>query len=51
MSVAWSPDDTWTAVATETGLYLFPSEHAEERVVHVPLVVQDFDWGEAAAEP
>jgi hypothetical protein len=47
-SVAWSPDDTWTAVATETGLYLFPSERAEERVVHVPLIVRDLDWGEAA---
>ena len=50
-SVAWSPDDAWTAGANETGLYLFPSEHGEERVVHIPLVVQDLDWAEALPAP
>jgi hypothetical protein len=48
-SVAWSPDDRWTAVVTETGVYVFPSGRAQERVVRIPLAVQDLDWTEEAA--
>lgn len=46
-SVAWSPDDRWTAVVTEAGIYVFPSERRPQRVVRIPLAVQDLDWTEA----
>jgi hypothetical protein len=43
-AVAWSPDDRWTAVATQASVYIFPSEDARDVVVRIPLTVHDLDW-------
>lgn len=45
-AVTWSPDDTWTALATERSVYVFPSEQPSSPVVRIPLAVRDLDWGE-----
>ncbi len=44
LAIAWSPDDRWTALATEESVYVFSSERPENRVVRVPLSVRDLDW-------
>jgi hypothetical protein len=43
-TVAWSPDDRWTALATSRSVYIYESERPEGRVVRVPLEVRDLDW-------
>jgi hypothetical protein len=43
-TVAWSPDDRWTALATSRNVYIYESERPEGRVVRVPLEVHDLDW-------
>ncbi|HJS70694.1 MAG TPA: hypothetical protein VJ744_07775 [Gaiellaceae bacterium] len=46
-AVAWSPDERWTALATEDAVYVFPSEAPYDPMVRVPLAVRDLDWGGA----
>jgi hypothetical protein len=46
-AVAWSPDERWTALATEGAVYVFPSEAPYDPMVRVPLAVRDLDWGGA----
>lgn len=46
-AVAWSPDERWTALATEDAVYVFPSEAPYDPMVRVPLGVRDLDWGGA----
>jgi hypothetical protein len=46
--VAWSPDQRWTALATDEGVYLFPSDPPRRPVIRLPLVVRDLDWTEQA---
>lgn len=46
-TVAWSPDERWTALATEEAVYVFPSEAPYDPMVRVPLAVRDLDWGGA----
>jgi hypothetical protein len=48
LAVTWSPDDRWTALATEESVYIFPSERPEGPVVRIPVAVRDLDW---TAEP
>ena len=45
LTVAWSPDERWTAVATANSVYVFPSRRPAERVVRIPLRVHDLAWG------
>jgi hypothetical protein len=47
--VTWSPDDSWTALATAESVYVFRSDRPDERIVRIPLAVQDLDWSEDAA--
>jgi hypothetical protein len=49
LSVAWSPDDRWTALATPESVYVFPSQRPEGQIVRIPLAVNDLDWSEAAS--
>jgi hypothetical protein len=44
-AVAWSPNERWTALATEDAVYVFPSEAPYDPMVRVPLGVRDLDWG------
>ena len=46
-AVTWSPDERWTALATEDAVYVFPSEAPYDPMVRVPLGVRDLDWGGA----
>jgi hypothetical protein len=45
-TIAWSPDERWTAIATEESVYVFPSARPEVPVVRVPLSVRDLDWSD-----
>lgn len=45
-AAAWSPDDRWTALATDDSVYVFPTERQDELVVRIPLAVRDLDWSE-----
>jgi hypothetical protein len=47
-AIAWSPDDRWTALATERSVYIFPSEEPDGPLIRVPLAVHDLDWAEAS---
>jgi len=46
-TIAWSPDDRWTALATRASVYLFRTERPNGLVVRIPLAVQDLDWSDA----
>ena len=46
LGIAWSPDDRWTAFATEESIYIFQSERPEGQVVRIPLPARDLDWTE-----
>jgi hypothetical protein len=43
-AVAWSPDDSWAAVATRASVYLFRTGEAEPRVRRLPIVAHDLAW-------
>jgi hypothetical protein len=43
-AVAWSPDERWTALATDASVYVFPTERPDELVVRIPLAVHDLSW-------
>jgi hypothetical protein len=43
-AIAWSPDDTWTALATSRSVYVFRSGEDDNTLPRIPLVVRDFDW-------
>jgi hypothetical protein len=43
-AVTWSPDERWTALATDTGVYVFPTDRPDELVVQIPLAVHDLAW-------
>jgi hypothetical protein len=45
-SIAWSPDERWTALATDESVYVYPTEEPERLVVRIPLPVRDLDWSE-----
>jgi hypothetical protein len=45
-AIAWSPDERWTALATEESVYVYPTEEPERLVVRIPLPVRDLDWSE-----
>jgi hypothetical protein len=45
-SITWSPDERWTALATDESVYVYPTEEPERLVVRIPLPVRDLDWSE-----
>lgn len=45
-AIAWSPDEQWTALATDESIYVYPTEEPERLVVRIPLPVRDLDWSE-----
>jgi hypothetical protein len=45
-SIAWSPDERWTALATDESVYVYPTEEPDRLVVRIPLPVRDLDWSE-----
>jgi hypothetical protein len=45
-AIAWSPDERWTALATDESVYVYPTEDPERLVVRIPLPVRDLDWSE-----
>ncbi len=45
-SIAWSPDERWTALAMDESVYVYPTEEPERLVVRIPLPVRDLDWSE-----
>ena len=52
-SIAWSPDEAWSALATRRHLWIVRSERALTPLVQLPVAAVDVDWrrdGEAAQE-
>ena len=45
-AIAWSPDERWTALATDESVYVYPTEEPDRLVVRIPLPVRDLDWSE-----
>jgi hypothetical protein len=45
-SITWSPDERWTALATDESVYVYPTEEPQRLVVRIPLPVRDLDWSE-----
>jgi hypothetical protein len=45
-AIAWSPDERWTALATDESVYVYPTQEPERLVVRIPLPVRDLDWSE-----
>jgi hypothetical protein len=43
-ALAWSPDDRWTAAATQFGVYLFPSDRPDAEVRRIPVRAVDVAW-------
>ncbi|HEU4450239.1 MAG TPA: hypothetical protein VFR63_09720 [Gaiellaceae bacterium] len=45
-AIAWSPDERWTALATDESVYVYPTRRPGELVVRIPLAVRDLDWSD-----
>jgi hypothetical protein len=43
-AVTWSPDERWTAVATEHSVFVFRTNTGEARVRRLPIVAYDLAW-------
>jgi hypothetical protein len=43
-TIAWSPDDNWTALGTLSSVYVFRSGEEETTLARIPLAVRDLDW-------
>jgi hypothetical protein len=43
-SIAWSPDERWTALATRASVYLFPTKRPQPPIIRIPIRVRDLDW-------
>jgi hypothetical protein len=48
VTVAWSPDEAWTAVATRRAVYLYRTEQPELGATGIPLAAADIDWRRGA---
>jgi hypothetical protein len=43
-AVAWSPDEIWTALATDDGVFVFPTGERAIQLVRVPIIARDLIW-------
>jgi hypothetical protein len=43
-AIAWSPDETWTVVATGDGTFLFPTREFPIGLIRLPLDAADLVW-------
>jgi hypothetical protein len=43
-ALTWSPDERWTAVATERSVFVFRTNTREARVRRLPIVAYDLAW-------
>ncbi|HEV2711810.1 MAG TPA: hypothetical protein VGU26_01840 [Gaiellaceae bacterium] len=43
-SIAWSPDERWTALATGASVFVFPTKRPEPPIIRIPIRVRDLDW-------
>ncbi len=43
-ALTWSPDERWTAVATEKSVFVFRTDEGEARVRRLPIVASDLAW-------
>jgi hypothetical protein len=48
-ALTWSPDDRWTAAATDQSVYIFPTERPGRAVIRIPLEVNDLAWAEVSS--
>ena len=47
-AIAWSPDESWAALATRASIYVFRPGESELRLRRLPIVAHDLAWrGEA----
>jgi hypothetical protein len=43
-AITWSPDERWTAVATDGSVYVFPTGRTGGPLVRIPLAVRALAW-------
>jgi hypothetical protein len=43
-AIAWSPDERWTAVATESSVFVFRTNTGEARIRRLPIEARDLAW-------
>jgi hypothetical protein len=43
-AIAWSPGDTWTAVATRSSIHIFNAGRTSSRVRRLPIAAADLAW-------
>jgi hypothetical protein len=43
-AVAWSPDEAWTAAATDEAIYLYETETRAVELIRLPIVAADLVW-------
>ena len=43
-ALTWSPDERWTAVATEHSIYLFRANEAETAIRRLPVLARNLAW-------
>jgi hypothetical protein len=43
-SIAWSPDERWTAQATPGSVLIFRTDTGEARVRRLPIIARDLSW-------
>jgi hypothetical protein len=44
--IAWSPDESWIAEATEDGIYVFRADEDSPEFIQIPVVASDLLWEE-----
>lgn len=50
-AVAWSPDESWLAVATRASVFVFRTGEPQARIHRLPIVANDLAWRGTAEPP
>jgi hypothetical protein len=43
-AVTWSPDEVWTALATDDGVFVFPTGERAIQLIRIPIAARDLVW-------
>jgi hypothetical protein len=43
-AITWSPDEIWTALATNDGVFVFPTGERAIQLIRVPIAARDLVW-------
>jgi hypothetical protein len=48
-AIAWSPDERWTAVASRTTVYVYPTADGRAGFIGLPITARDLEWAPTSA--